>query len=398
VTMNTKKKVLIIDDDRDACDLIRETLAPRGFDVFSCPEPEEALANAGEIRPDLIFISILFPQSNGLKISRAVHAVGGLEKVPIVMLISYPDELDPRYTSTIGIVDVALKPLKTEDILLKTVAVLGEGTAPDGIEAAGGSGTEEPASLDEEWLSFLEKEDSKPAEATLPVTAEDAAVAKEDSKTVDETEAFLLEEERDKQTHEAAGDVTYAEGPKRRPMKTFVAVAAAVLVAGAAAGAFLFFHGMQWKAAAPHAKATSKKEQAVAVQKKEAVSPSSRDKTPAGMTQAQTESQPAGKTVVEKPVAQNTARGNGAKPADAKQTEKDGKTYSVQVGAFQNEKNAVALSEKLKKKGYDSFIKRDDGSAVKRVLIGKFDAPGKASVQAKLVLEKEGLKSVIYHY
>jgi CheY-like chemotaxis protein len=402
--MNAKKKVLVIDNDRDACDLIRETLAPRGFDVFSYSDPDEALTRAGEIGPDLVFISILFPQSNGLKISRAVHAVEGLEKAPIVMLISYPDELDPKYTSTIGIVDVALKPLKTEDILSKTISILGEGSVYGWIEEAGAgiSGAEEPASLDEEWLTFLEKEDVETAGTGSPEIGREETTAEEIRETAEETEDFLREEERNNEPAEGAETMRgFAEGPKGGSMKKFIVIASGVLVviAGAALGAFLFFHGTQRKAAAPPAKAPAKKEQTVAIQKKESFPPVSRDNVSSGTAPTKAESPAAARQAVdEKPGAENIAKGNAAKPADAKQAAKDRKVYSVQVGAFQNGKNAVALSEKLKKKGYDSFVIKDNSSAVNRVLIGKFDAPGKAAVQAKLVLEKEGLKSIIYHY
>ncbi len=400
MTVNAKKKVLVIDDDRDACELIAETLTSGGFDVFSFSDPDSGVAAAEEIHPDLVFISILFPQSNGLKISKAVHTVEGLDKVPVIMLISYSDELDPRYTSTIGIVDVALKPLKAEDILSKTVSVLGESTGETGEEVTAASLTEDAATLDEEWLSFLEK-DREAGEPELQKTAESETAGEAIHETAQEAEDPLPDEGANKRVPQIAEEPVdeFATESKGGRMKKFLAVAAAVLVliAGAAAGAFFFFHGTQQKIAVPNMEAPAKKEQAVAVQKKEVVPPAGQDKPPSVPVRATADS-PASAKAAEKSGAPNVAQGNTAKPADAKQPAGAGNVYSVQVGAFQNERNAAALSEKLKEKGYDSFIVRGGGSAVQRVLIGRFDAPGKAAVQARLVLEKEGLKSIIYHY
>jgi hypothetical protein len=84
-----------------------------------------------------------------------------------------------------------------------------------------------------------------------------------------------------------------------------------------------------------------------------------------------------------------------AKAAEEEATAKR-ETYAVQVGAFRNQKNAAALVEKLKKRGYDAFIWDETGQALHRVLVGRFGSRQKAAVQAKVVLQKEGMKSIIF--
>ena len=108
-----KKRVLVIDDDQDVRSLFVETLEPKGFDVVTSADPDVGVEGARETEPDLIFISLLFPHSNGLKVSKAIHADESLQRVPIVMLITYQGELDPKYTTTIGVVDVLVKPLNS---------------------------------------------------------------------------------------------------------------------------------------------------------------------------------------------------------------------------------------------------------------------------------------------
>ncbi len=75
--------------------------------------------------------------------------------------------------------------------------------------------------------------------------------------------------------------------------------------------------------------------------------------------------------------------------------------YSIQVGAFANERNAVSLVDKLKQKGYKSFILRQSrpgGKILHKVLIGKFDRRKEALESSRILLQKQGIETFIYSY
>ncbi|MGC2061501.1 MAG: SPOR domain-containing protein [Thermodesulfovibrionales bacterium] len=118
-------KVLVIDEEKSSVSIFGKALEPRDIAVFVMDTPDKGIEKAIEIEPDLIFINLIFRESNGLKVSKLIHAVEKLRKVPIVMLLAHKSDLDPKYTTTIGVVDVLVSPLTTEDILSKTVALLG---------------------------------------------------------------------------------------------------------------------------------------------------------------------------------------------------------------------------------------------------------------------------------
>jgi CheY-like chemotaxis protein/cell division septation protein DedD len=132
--MDSRRKILVIDDNQSDGDMIARTLKNRGYEVFTETRYQEGLKKAGEVLPDLVFISLLLGTTNGLKASKELHAVEKLRKVPVVMLISYKGELDPKYTVAIGIVDVLVKPLNERDIISKTEAILGPDAIPHIIE------------------------------------------------------------------------------------------------------------------------------------------------------------------------------------------------------------------------------------------------------------------------
>ncbi len=75
--------------------------------------------------------------------------------------------------------------------------------------------------------------------------------------------------------------------------------------------------------------------------------------------------------------------------------------YSIQVGAFANKRNAVSLVEKLKQKGYNSFIlkqSRPGGKILHKVLIGKFDRRKEALESSRILLQKQDIETFIYSY
>ncbi|MBA4373838.1 MAG: hypothetical protein C0402_13380 [Thermodesulfovibrio sp.] len=121
----TTHKVLVIDEEASSVSVFGKALEPRGIDVFVMDTPDKGIEKAIEIEPSLIFINLIFQESNGLKVSKLIHAIEKLRQVPIIMLLAHKSDLDPKYTTTIGVVDVLIRPFAPEDILSKTLAVLG---------------------------------------------------------------------------------------------------------------------------------------------------------------------------------------------------------------------------------------------------------------------------------
>ena len=80
-------------------------------------------------------------------------------------------------------------------------------------------------------------------------------------------------------------------------------------------------------------------------------------------------------------------------------TEEAGPWYAVQVGFFKDEKNALALADKLKRKGYDAHLKkhvRDDQKVFVRVLVGHFNEEKSAVEHAGTIRRKEELNAIIF--
>ncbi len=399
MTEKMQRKVLVIDNDRIASDMIVKTLLPRGLDVSVAASPDRGVEKALEYKPDLVFISLFLPESNGFKISRRIHSEEELMKVPLMMLISYRGELDPKYTSSIGVVDVLVKPLKAEDIIAKTEKVLGKeavgevaGAAAPHEEETETTPAERAAPPQVEKLPVVPLPEEPRQAPDIPVD-ERTEAGEENRKGFGETEEFLKEEaaaEEEGQTlaDKAAKEQAGKEGeapftvpsvlgeellPMEKPQKLFSGKKIIVFAAVFAALALgLGTYGLK-KIVSRAEKAAPVKAAAAGRQKKE-VAPDVAAARPA--------------------VPAPEGRGEGAAQREVVPSAGEQYRFSVQVGAFGSEKNAVSLVEKMKGKGFDAFIENDPAKPIYRVLVGRFGNPTQASQQA-MMLRREGLKAVV---
>lgn len=440
MTENRRARVLAIDDDRVATDVIVKALLARGVDVSVVASPDRGIEKAAADKPDLIFVSLFFPDSNGLKLSKRIHAVEGLEKVPVVMLISYKGELDAKYTSTIGIVDVLVKPLKSEDVVEKAIKVLGKDVlaeemppeAPAEEVSAALPSQDEPASDDARAQVSLRQEARDPQPEVWP--DENPVDTEAGGRSGhDETAEFLneesgeeapapavktpLDEETTQRPSEEAGpdsampfsfddEITPADEPRKFFSGRRIAVIAAVcaaLVLGIGAYGLKKVLSKEGRTAQSRQELPAKEvvtEPAVG-----AVVPEDGAVKPA-VKGPEKKTKGAGEGVEERrKEVSPEEKGGAVSPAPQKRPKDTGKQavvaavrrdygYSVQLGAFGSEKNAASLVEKLKKRGYDAFIEDSGGGRTWRVLVGKFANAKQASVKAK-ALREDGFKTLL---
>ncbi|GLK56262.1 hybrid sensor histidine kinase/response regulator [Methylopila capsulata] len=95
-----RKLVLVIDDDGDHRELMREALEPIGFNVIAAPDGVAALTLVDECRPDLFLLDVSMPGMSGWDVARRLRETGHV--APILMM-----------SANIG--DFALKAVETPD-------------------------------------------------------------------------------------------------------------------------------------------------------------------------------------------------------------------------------------------------------------------------------------------
>jgi len=120
-----KKKILIIEDEKELISGLKLNLDFEGYDVIWALDGQEGLNKALEEKPDLILLDIMLPQKNGLEVCRELR--GQNVTIPIIMLTAKGEEVDKVVGLEIGADDYITKPFSVKELLARVKAHLRRG-------------------------------------------------------------------------------------------------------------------------------------------------------------------------------------------------------------------------------------------------------------------------------
>jgi adenylate cyclase len=106
--MGPVPRVLVVDDDLDALDVMRRFLSKEGFDVLTAQGGREGLNLARELHPSLITLDVLMPEFDGWHVLRELKLVPELASIPVIML-TIVDERSKGYA--LGASEYVTKPI-----------------------------------------------------------------------------------------------------------------------------------------------------------------------------------------------------------------------------------------------------------------------------------------------
>lgn len=115
------KKILVVDDDVNICELLRLYLEKDGFDVVVANDGEDALKCAQVNNPDLILLDIMLPALDGWQVCREIRKTSN---VPIIMLTAKGETFDKVLGLELGADDYVTKPFETKEVVARIKAVL----------------------------------------------------------------------------------------------------------------------------------------------------------------------------------------------------------------------------------------------------------------------------------
>jgi len=102
-------RVLIVDDEPDAVELLQEFLTAKGYEVIAASNGEEALRKVKEDRPHLILLDVRMPKMNGLEVLKRVREID--QEVGVIMVTAVNEEETGRQALKLGAFDYITKPL-----------------------------------------------------------------------------------------------------------------------------------------------------------------------------------------------------------------------------------------------------------------------------------------------
>jgi DNA-binding response OmpR family regulator len=122
--MARRKKVLVVDDERDLVELIGMNLQRNGYEVVSANDGATGLDLARKQKPDLLILDVMMPGLSGQDVTRALKADPDTASLPIVMLTAKTEETDIIVGLSLGADDYVTKPFSMKVLLARVGAVL----------------------------------------------------------------------------------------------------------------------------------------------------------------------------------------------------------------------------------------------------------------------------------
>jgi two-component system alkaline phosphatase synthesis response regulator PhoP len=119
-----KKKVLVVDDEKDIVDILKYNLERENeFEVLTAKNGKEALELAGSI-PDLILLDIMMPELNGFEVCKQLKGNPETSKIPVIFLTAKENEIDEILGLEIGADDYISKPISPRKVLARIKSVI----------------------------------------------------------------------------------------------------------------------------------------------------------------------------------------------------------------------------------------------------------------------------------
>ncbi len=116
-----KEKILVVDDEKNICDLLRMYLEKEGYSVVMAHNGVDAVSMFNSENPDLVLLDIMLPQLDGWQVCREIRKTS--EK-PIIMLTAKDEVFDKVLGLELGADDYVTKPFDTKEIIARIKAVL----------------------------------------------------------------------------------------------------------------------------------------------------------------------------------------------------------------------------------------------------------------------------------
>ena len=109
-----KKRILVVEDNRQNLYLVTFLLEKRGHEVIAAADGREGVEKAHSEKPDLILMDILLPVMDGYEAVRRIKAGEGMDRIPIVAITSYAMTGDRERALAAGFEGYIEKPIVPE--------------------------------------------------------------------------------------------------------------------------------------------------------------------------------------------------------------------------------------------------------------------------------------------
>lgn len=127
-----KQKILVVDDEPEAVELVEFNLKQAGYDVATAADGAEALRKTRSLLPSLIVLDLMLPEMDGLEVCKMLRRDPATTTIPIVMLTAKAAEIDRVLGLELGADDYLTKPFSPRELVLRIKKLLARGQGEPG--------------------------------------------------------------------------------------------------------------------------------------------------------------------------------------------------------------------------------------------------------------------------
>jgi len=114
--MDTKKKILLVEDDTALAAVYKSRLELEGFEIREVNNGEEALSAAIEFKPDLVLLDAMMPKISGFDVLDILRNTSETANIRVIMLTALSQPKDKERAESLGV----------DDYLVKSQVVIGD--------------------------------------------------------------------------------------------------------------------------------------------------------------------------------------------------------------------------------------------------------------------------------
>lgn len=114
-------KILVVDDDKNICELLKLYLENDGYSVFVANDGQEAVNLFQAKAPELVLLDIMLPKMDGWQVCREIRKTSN---APIIMLTAKGETFDKVLGLELGADDYVTKPFDAKEVMARVKAVL----------------------------------------------------------------------------------------------------------------------------------------------------------------------------------------------------------------------------------------------------------------------------------
>lgn len=115
--MGDKKRILLVDDEKDLVETMEMALEARGFEVLKAYDGEEGLRKALDDKPGIVILDIMMPKMNGYQVCWELKNRDETKHLSVILLTAKTQESDIFWGFETGADDYITKPFEMAELL-----------------------------------------------------------------------------------------------------------------------------------------------------------------------------------------------------------------------------------------------------------------------------------------